>query len=263
MRVLESTPQTRQTSPSYGESRHLSILRDVPLVFEFAVPRPFQMKSPGSRFTPAVLSVLIAAMGCSRAAQEASTTPRPALPTSDAAAIERARVDSARKPYVQADIDFMSNMIGHHAQALTMSRWAATHGANPSVRILAERIINGQQDDIVLMQQWLSDRRQPVPVATLSGRMAVNGHEHEHLMPGMLNESQMRELDRARGSEFDRLFLKYMIQHHGGAVVMVKELFGTYGAGQNDTVFKFASDVNVDQTTEIARMEKMLAELQP
>jgi uncharacterized protein (DUF305 family) len=77
-------------------------------------------------------------------------------------------------------------------------------------------------------------------------------------MPGMLTEAQMKQLDAARGAEFDRLFLQYMIQHHKGAVSMVKDLFDTYGAGIDDVVFKFASDVNVDQTTEIARMEKLL-----
>jgi uncharacterized protein (DUF305 family) len=89
--------------------------------------------------------------------------------------------------------------------------------------------------------------------------MMMDGMEHEMLMPGMLTEAQMKELDAARGPEFDRKFLTFMIQHHRGAVSMVKDLFGTYGAGQDETVFKFASDVNVDQTTEIARMEKMLA----
>ena len=221
------------------------------------------MTSFGSRFVTAALSVMIAAGGCGRAAQEANTAPRPALPTSDAAAIERARVDSVHRPYTAADVSFMSNMIGHHSQALAMSRLAPTHGASQSIQILAARIINGQQDDIVLMQQWLSDRRQPIPEASPSGKMIMNGVEHAHLMPGMLTDAQMRELDGARGKDFDRLFLIYMIQHHMGAVTMVKELFSTYGAGQNDTVFKFASDVNVDQTTEIARMEKMLAELQP
>ena len=81
------------------------------------------------------------------------------------------------------------------------------------------------------------------------------------LMPGMLTEEQMKQLDEARGSEFDRLFLTLMIQHHRGAVSMVETLLGTYGAGQDEIVFKFASDVNIDQTTEIARMEKMLAAL--
>ena len=89
--------------------------------------------------------------------------------------------------------------------------------------------------------------------------MTMNGMEHMMLMPGMLTEEQMKQLDAARGPDFDRLFLTDMIQHHRGAVSMVKDLFGTYGAGQDETVFKFASDVNVDQTTEIVRMEKMLA----
>ena len=89
----------------------------------------------------------------------------------------------------------------------------------------------------------------------------MNGMEHEMLMPGMLTEDQMQQLDQARGAEFDRLFLTFMIQHHKGAVSMVKDLFGSYGAAQDETVFKFATDVSVDQTTEIARMEKMLAAL--
>ena len=153
----------------------------------------------------------------------------------------------------------MSSMIGHHAQAIVMARMAPTHGASASVRTLAERIINAQQDEIGTMQRWLADRLQPVPEATPGGMtMIMNGVEHKMLMPGMLTEEQMRQLDAARGPEFDRLFLVFMIQHHRGAVSMVKDLFDTYGAGQDETVFKFASDVNVDQSTEIARMEKML-----
>ena len=130
------------------------------------------------------------------------------------------------------------------------------------MQTLASRIINAQQDEIATMQRWLRDRRQPVPDGTTMGmKMMMNGVEHVMLMPGMLTEAQMNQLDAARGPEFDRLFLLFMIQHHRGAVSMVKDLFDTYGAGQDETVFKFASDVNVDQTTEIARMEKMLAAL--
>jgi uncharacterized protein (DUF305 family) len=91
----------------------------------------------------------------------------------------------------------------------------------------------------------------------------MGGMEHEMLMPGMLTDDQMKQLDAARGPAFDRLFLTFMIQHHRGAVSMVKELLGTYGAAQDATVFKFATDVNVDQSTEIARMERMLAALPP
>jgi uncharacterized protein (DUF305 family) len=112
------------------------------------------------------------------------------------------------------------------------------------------------------MQRWLLDRRQPVPEARATGmRMMMDGVEHEMLMPGMLTETQMNQLDAARGPEFDRLFMTFMIQHHRGAITMVEELFRTDGAGQDGTVFKFASDVNVDQATEIARMEQMLAAL--
>jgi uncharacterized protein (DUF305 family) len=157
----------------------------------------------------------------------------------------------------------MSHMIGHHAQALVMAGWAPSHGASSSVRTLAERIINGQQDEIASMERWLRDRSLPVPDPRQTD-MGMEGHEMEHhqmLMPGMLTDAQMKELDRAQGPEFDRLFLTYMIQHHRGAVTMVKDLFGIPGAAQDETVFKFANDVSVDQSTEIARMEQMLAAL--
>jgi uncharacterized protein (DUF305 family) len=156
----------------------------------------------------------------------------------------------------------MSGMIGHHAQAIVMANWAPTHGASPSVQRLADRIINAQKDEIVTMQRWLGDRLKPVPEADPGGmKMTMGGVEHVMLMPGMLTEAQMKQLDQARGPEFDRLFLQFMIQHHRGAVSMVKDLFDSYGAGQDETVFKFASDVNVDQSTEIDRMEKMLVAL--
>jgi uncharacterized protein (DUF305 family) len=171
-----------------------------------------------------------------------------------------ARADSAGYPHTEADVRFMSSMIGHHAQALVMAGWAPSHGAGSSVRILAERIINGQQDEIATMQQWLRDRGQPVPDASPSG-MKMKGHEHHVLMPGMLTEAEMKQLDQAKGKEFDLLFLTFMIQHHKGAVTMVKDLFGSRGAAQEETVFKFANDVSVDQSTEIARMETMLATL--
>jgi uncharacterized protein (DUF305 family) len=161
-----------------------------------------------------------------------------------------------------ADIRFMDGMISHHAQALVMAGWAASHGASGSVRTLADRITNAQQDEIATMQRWLRDHHQPVPEANPHGMvMNMNGMTHEMLMPGMLSESQLKQLDEARGKEFDRLFLSFMIQHHKGAVTMVKDLFDTYGAAQDITVFKMASDVSADQTTEIERMQKMLASL--
>ncbi len=203
-----------------------------------------------------------AAAGCT--GQPApTTTPAPISSAEAAAGLERgiakAQADSARYAYTEADIRFMSGMISHHAQAITMARLAKTNGARPAVVTLAGRVINAQQDEIALMQNWLRDRRQPVPEPNPAGmRMMMNGVEHDMLMPGMLTPEQMSQLTAARGPGFDELFLKFMIQHHNGATAMVKELFDTYGAGQDQLVFKFAADVNIDQTTEIARMEKLL-----
>ena len=164
-----------------------------------------------------------------------------------------------RYPYSDADVDFMSGMIPHHAQALIMAGWAPSHGARKDVAILCERIVVGQRDEIALMQTWLSDRGLPVPDATSTRhKMKMNGVEHEMLMPGMLTDEEMAALDRARGPEFDRLFLTGMIKHHHGAIDMVDVLFKSYGAAQDETVFKFASDVHADQSIEIDRMTEML-----
>jgi uncharacterized protein (DUF305 family) len=159
----------------------------------------------------------------------------------------------------KADVDFMAGMIPHHAQAVIMAGWAASHGAREDVRVLCERIVVGQGDEIALMQTWLSDRGLPVPDAkSTRHKMVMNGMEHEMLMPGMLTDEEMAALDKARGPEFDRLFLIGMIKHHQGAIDMVEVLLKSYGAAQDETVFKFANDVFADQSTEIDRMNKML-----
>jgi uncharacterized protein (DUF305 family) len=164
-----------------------------------------------------------------------------------------------RLPYADADVDFMSGMIPHHAQAVVMAGWAPSHGARKDVAIFCERIVVGQRDEIATMQQWLQDRGLPVPDATSTRhRMKMNGMEHDMLMPGMLTDEEMAALDRARGPEFDRLFLTGMIRHHQGAIDMVDVLFKSYGAAQDELVFKFASDVYADQSIEIDRMNEML-----
>ena len=154
----------------------------------------------------------------------------------------------------------MSGMIPHHAQAVLIAGWAPTHGARADVKILCERIVVGQRDEIALMQTWLRDRGQAVPAANATHMtMMMDGMQHDALMPGMLTDPELAQLDKSRGSEFDRLFLAAMIRHHGGAITMVNELFAAKGAGQDEVVFRFASDVYADQTTEIDRMQKMLA----
>ena len=164
-----------------------------------------------------------------------------------------------RLPASQADIEFMTGMIPHHAQAVLIAGWAPSHGASESLQRLAERIVVAQQDEIATMRTWLADRGQKVPAADATHmRMTMNGVEHDMLMPGMLTADELAQLDRARGTEFDRLFLTFMIKHHEGALSMIEKLFSSYGAAQDDVVFKFASDVSADQSTEIDRMQKML-----
>ena len=217
----------------------------------------------------AALTLGLATTACSGASRPAASMSPPSPssgPALDAqgpaAAVARARADSVRHPYTAADVSFMYHMIGHHAQAIVMAGWAASHGASPSVRTLAARISNAQRDEIAFMQQWLRNRLQPLPpVPGMDAAMAMSGVP-DTLMPGMLTEAQMHQLEQARGPGFDRLFLTFMIQHHRGAVVMVQNLFASYGAAQDEIVFKLASDINVDQTTEIARMERMLFTLE-
>jgi uncharacterized protein (DUF305 family) len=169
------------------------------------------------------------------------------------------RPDLVRGPYNQADVAFMQGMIPHHAQAVVMAKMAPTHGARADVRILCERILVGQGDEITFMRNWLRDRGQMVPAADATHhKHMMNGVEHDMLMPGMLTAEEMAALDTARGPEWDRLFLIGMITHHGGALTMVDDLFEAYGALQDDEMFKFASDIYADQTTEIDFMQKML-----
>ena len=216
------------------------------------------------RRTRARLTILTA-LGSLTALACASPSPAPAPPDpvgNDVTRLEelyRARTDSARLNVHEGDVRFMTGMIHHHAQALVMSALAPQNGASESIRTLTGRIINAQTDEIAVMQRWLRDRGRPVPEVEASGEM-VGGHMH---MPGMLSPEQLAELRAAQGPEYDRLFLTYMIQHHNGAVEMVDVLFATDGAAQDDFVFKLASDIQVDQRTEVARMQRMLDALPP
>jgi uncharacterized protein (DUF305 family) len=214
-----------------------------------------------------LLALLLGTAACSGARPAVAPATAPASPggltLAEMETIWRARTDSARLRFTDADVRFMTGMIGHHAQAVGMSNLAPANGASTTIRTLAARIINAQQDEIALMQRWLRDRNQPVPEVHISGHQVMvhgagDAHAHHAHMPGMLTDDQMAELAAAQGPAFDRLFLTLMIAHHKGAVTMVRELFATDGAGQDSEVFKFAADVQVDQTTEVARMERML-----
>src|SRR5204862_5509440 len=172
----------------------------------------------------------------------------------------RAQADGGRPGYSAADAHFVTGMIAHHAQAVLIAGWAPTHDASPALRALCERIVVGQRDEIAIMQRWLEERHQPVPDSD-PRRHTMAGMDHPMLMPGMLTPAQLAQLDAARGPEFDRLFLTFMIQHHRGAILMVNQLFASPGGGEEEIVFRFASDVYADQTTEIDRMSRMLLAL--
>ena len=205
------------------------------------------------RGAAAGLFILFAAIASAGA--HAGTGPQSANQTEP-----KARPDLVRQPYSDGDVDFMTGMIPHHAQAVLIAGWAASHGARPELRVLCERMVVGQRDEIEFMRNWLRDRGEPVPEANATHhRMKMNGVEHDMLMPGMLTAGQLAELDKARGPEWDRLFLTFMIGHHEGALTMVDELFNSFGALQDEDVYKLASDIHADQTIEIERMRKMLS----
>lgn len=207
-------------------------------------------------------ATMVACAGSTPASDAGNPAPASGPDLERLEALYQARADSARLNISEADVAFMTGMIHHHAQALVMSAMAPTNGASPSLRTLTGRIMNAQKDEIGLMQRWLRDRNRAVPEVAPDGRMQSMG-EHGMHMPGMLSAEQLDSLAVAQGPAFDRLFLTYMIQHHEGAVNMVHELFAADGAAQDEFVFKLASDIQVDQTTEVARMRRMLDALPP
>ena len=164
--------------------------------------------------------------------------------------------------YTAADVNFMQGMIGHHAQALVMAAMAPTHGANAQVSLFCKKVIISQRDEIVFMQTWLKDRGKTVPDPDAHMDMNMDMGDHSMLMPGMLTPEQMKQLDQARDTTFDRLFLTFMIQHHQGALTMVAKLFDSPGAGQTAEIFGYATAVDTDQRAEIERMQGMLSTLQ-
>jgi uncharacterized protein (DUF305 family) len=212
------------------------------------------------RSISAALVLSGASAGLSYLQAQTATAPPPTVSQSGMSPAAMAKANHGIPPFSKADVDFMTGMIGHHAQAVVMAGWAPTHGARLDVRLLCERIAVAQTDEIASMQRWLRERNQPVPDAhEIHGQM-MPGMDMHMLMPGMLTDAELAQLDHARGPEFDRLFLTFMIKHHQGAISMVETLLGSNDAAEDDVVYRFASDVYADQTTEIARMQKMLGQ---
>ncbi|CAN5591372.1 DUF305 domain-containing protein [soil metagenome] len=231
------------------------------------------------------------ALGFSSAlAQDTTRTVRPGAPGEISRTVDASTFTHTQLPFVEADVRFMQHMIEHHAQALVMSRMAPARTQSPDVLLIARRIELSQEDEIAIMEQWLTTRRQPVPAVILDhpepdphrrpdahhdhhahhnhdahadhrGHTDRDAHSAHHDMPGMLTDQQLAQLAAASGRAFDRLFLEFMIFHHDGARTMVEELFATHGAGQETEIFGFASHVESDQAIEIQRMSRMLAAL--
>ena len=209
-------------------------------------------------FLAALLLVVVTGASCQTATPERApqiVQPGPPGESSQVISAEKA-ADLSRVQHTAADVQFMQGMIGHHAQALEMTALLPERTSSEGMRLLGKRIEVSQADEIKMMQEWLTSRGQDAP------------SEHAHhaqgakLMPGMLTADEMSRLAEAKGADFDRLFLEFMIKHHQGALIMVTELFSTPGAGQESDIFAFASDVDADQRMEIERMGAMLRELQ-
>jgi uncharacterized protein (DUF305 family) len=176
------------------------------------------------------------------------------------------------QPPSAKDVEFMQHMIVHHAQAVEMTALIDSHTENKELRTLGARISRSQSDEIKFMQRWLAARGEPTsaPMSNMAGMDMsshqnmgqMSGHQNsgEMLMPGMLTAKEMDALRKAKGQEFDRLFLSGMIQHHNGALMMVKDLFDTAGAGQDAELFNFTTEVDSGQRAEIKIMQNMLGE---
>ena len=223
-------------------------------------PRVLPARLPASFGFIAVLLLcsLSAAVGhAQKVTPDSVTVVEPGAPGTPSRKLPASTTGRVPQPS-QADVEFMQGMIMHHGQAVEMTALIPSHTENKEVRLLGERISLSQSDEMKFMKRWLVARGDPVSMAGMSG-MDGNGSPMQ-MMPGMLTSPQMEALRQAKGAEFDRLFLTGMIQHHGGALVMTKQLFDTPGAGQDAELFDFATDVDNSQRAEIRIMENMLKE---
>ncbi|MCO6512157.1 MAG: DUF305 domain-containing protein [Aridibacter famidurans] len=215
-------------------------------------------------------AVLTAALSASVSAQQVEpVVVQPGAPGQETRKLS-ADTTGVLPPSSKKDVEFMQGMIVHHAQAVEMVALMADRTDNKELLLLGARISHTQAEEIGFMKRWLESRGEKSSM----GGMDMKGEDHaghhmpdkkmdmsDHQMPGMLTPKQMEELAAAKGTEFDRLFLTGMIQHHIGALVMVRDLFGSAGAGQDAQLFNFATDVDSGQRAEIRVMQKMLGEL--
>jgi uncharacterized protein (DUF305 family) len=222
-----------------------------------------------SRRRPLAAATLACLLSLSINAQQSPTGPvvvqpgAPGQPTTTLPSSTRPTLLTASA----ADVKFMQGMIMHHAQAVEMTALIESHTTNAELRTLGERISRSQSDEIKFMKRWLAARGAAVEpeMSNMSGvdmpGMDMSSHQkHQMMMPGMLTPKQMEDLRNAKGAEFDRLFLTGMIQHHSGALTMVKDLFDTAGAGQDAELFNFTTEVDSGQRAEIRIMQTMLGQ---
>jgi len=223
------------------------------------------------RSSPGVIMAAVA-LACLLSPSVSAQSPEPATPvvvqpgapgqpTKSLPSTTRAKLP----PNSAKDVEFMQGMIMHHAQAVEMTALIDSHTQNKELRTLGARISRSQSDEIDFMKRWLTIRGEStsMTMADMPGMdMASHGMHSGHamLMPGMLTEKQMASLRKAKGKEFDELFLEGMIQHHNGALTMVKDLFDTAGAGQDAELFNFVTDVDSGQRAEIKIMQTMLGQ---
>jgi uncharacterized protein (DUF305 family) len=199
-----------------------------------------------------VLVAVLAAAACRSAGGAGTPIVQPGAPgEANRVLTPEAASDLSKVQATPADVKFMQGMIGHHAQAIEMTALIASRTSREEMKLLGQRIAVSQADEMDMMRSWLRARGQEIPSEHAH-------HTHEGMMPGMLTPEQMAELTAATGEAFDKLFLRYMIQHHEGALSMVDDLFKTPGAGQEGDINAFAADVDSDQRMEIDRMRALL-----
>jgi uncharacterized protein (DUF305 family) len=157
--------------------------------------------------------------------------------------------------YTEADVAFVQNMIQHHEQALAMTAMVAERASSPDLPKLAERMDISQRDELSQLDTWLTTR------GVVPDENDQHESEHAESMPGMLTDAELAALERARGRDFDLLFLQFMIRHHEGAVVMVEDLLHDETGGQESAVFQLAQHIASDQQIEISRMKHLLVEM--